>query len=324
MTTKNITQNEYYISENNRPIKNAINYAFTGKTIKERGNQISYSFNEKTNELIFREGSMGRGTVFMDKNIVDLSIDGKLGWVTLFTDPSGYKTFGFYAKNPSRLGFVCFTNYTLGGYEFETKHPEFAMLPSEKVRFQYDGEGWNIYGEDTLIGRVTPQDFPLTSSETSELIPMIGFKIDPGINLPYSIKVKGYKKSTDYELKSRELLRDYVKTDWVAYETIVSADALNNIESELEYLSNLSKIIDTRLTELSETISEHSNSKDVHITLEEKQAFQNKMEKSVFDSHDSDLAKHNQFMDGDTKKQIEFGINSDLGCLTVNISEVTK
>lgn len=41
-------------------------------------------------------------------------------------------------------------------------------------------------------------------------------------------------------------------------------------------------------------------------------------------THKSDMAKHNQFMDGDIKKQISFGINSDLGCLTINISEAIE
>lgn len=39
-------------------------------------------------------------------------------------------------------------------------------------------------------------------------------------------------------------------------------------------------------------------------------------------AHLEDMAKHNQIMDGSIKKQLVFGINQNLGCLTVDIAEV--
>lgn len=318
MTIKNIPESDTYLTtKNNRPVREAIDVAFTNKTIKERGNQVRYSFNGTTNELRFEEESVGRATVFMDRNIVDLSIEGRLDWVTLYTDPVGYRTFGFYAKDPSRLGFVCFINYTLSGYEFETRRPEFSKFSSEKIRFQYDGEGWNIYDEDTFLGKVTPEDFSLTSTETSEMIPMIGFRIDSSTTLPYNIMVKGYRKSTDARLNvSGNVERaDYTKTNWVAYDTLVSADSLNNIENELEYVSNTIKTLDVELNAHKHTISDVTN---LQTQLDSKAS------NEKVNAHLNDLAKHNQFMDGDKKKQITFGVNSDLGCLTINISEVIE
>lgn len=40
--------------------------------------------------------------------------------------------------------------------------------------------------------------------------------------------------------------------------------------------------------------------------------------------HLAEMAQHNQFMDGSVKKQISFGANNTLGCLTIKISEVIE
>lgn len=45
--------------------------------------------------------------------------------------------------------------------------------------------------------------------------------------------------------------------------------------------------------------------------------------KQQFTTHLADMAKHNQFMDGTTKKQLVLGVNQTLNCLTVDIVEVT-
>lgn len=39
-------------------------------------------------------------------------------------------------------------------------------------------------------------------------------------------------------------------------------------------------------------------------------------------AHKADMAQHNQYMDGATKKQLTFGVNKTLGCLTVTIGDV--
>ncbi len=39
--------------------------------------------------------------------------------------------------------------------------------------------------------------------------------------------------------------------------------------------------------------------------------------------HLDNMAQHNQYMDGTTKKQLVFGVNQTLNCLTVDIVEVT-
>ena len=43
--------------------------------------------------------------------------------------------------------------------------------------------------------------------------------------------------------------------------------------------------------------------------------------KEEVDQHKAEMAQHNQFMDGAQKKQLVFGINKTLNCLT--IEEVT-
>ncbi|MER2170546.1 MAG: hypothetical protein ABS938_07900 [Psychrobacillus psychrodurans] len=41
-----------------------------------------------------------------------------------------------------------------------------------------------------------------------------------------------------------------------------------------------------------------------------------------FIPHLGNMAMHNQFMDGSVKKQLVFGVNSTLNCLTINVVEV--
>ncbi|WP_332649648.1 hypothetical protein [Lysinibacillus sp. 54212] len=115
----------------------------------------------------------------------------------------------------------------------------------------------------------------------------------PGVEPPEELKINGWQPGMKPSAQHinwlfHELSKEAQKAGVTVEDLLSSTSAVNALSA------NQGRILNNKLTTIEESVTQHL----------------------------AEMAIHNQFMDGAVKKQISFGVNNELGCLTINISEV--